>query len=191
MIHYNILTNKYYYHSSTGFGYQFFMSVVVQYMGLGFAGALRKFVVYPSRAIWPTQLQTMALNKALFSQKKSGKGGSAPSVPLLQRLKDWKNPQIFFFYCAAFIFLYQWMPSYLFQALSTFNWLSWIKPDNFDLAIVTGSIGGVGINPIASFDWNVINNYSCLTTPFFSYMNQLAGGIVATICVLAMYYSNQ
>ena len=120
MMHYNILTNKYYYHESIGFGYQFFMSVGVQFMGLGFAGALRKFVIYPSRAIWPTQLQTMALNKALFSQRPNS-GADSPPITFKQRLRDWKNPQTFFFYCAAFIFLYQWFSSYLFQALPTFK----------------------------------------------------------------------
>lgn len=176
--HYNILTQRMYYHESVSFGYQFFLSIGVQYLGLGFAGSLRRFVIYPAKAIWPSQLQTMALNKALFSRReeKNSKGFTR---------------QTFFFICTAFIFFYQWIPSYLFQAVSTFNWMTWIKPNNFNLAMVTGSMGGVGLNPIASFDWNVINNYYCLITPFFSYMSQMVGALIATICVLAMYYSNQ
>lgn len=69
--------------------------------------------------------------------------------------------------------------------------MTWIKPDNFDLAMVTGSMSGVGINPIASFDWNVINMYSCIVTPLFSYSNQMLGGIIAAVCVIAIFYSNQ
>lgn len=173
-----ILTIKMYYKESINFGYQFWISVAVQYLGFGFAGCLRRFVIYPSRAIWPTQLQTMALNKALFSrsEEKNTRGFTS---------------QTFFFLCIIFIFFYQWVPSYLFQALSTFNWMTWIKPDNFDLAMVTGSMSGVGINPIASFDWNVINMYSCIVTPLFSYSNQMLGGIIAAICVIAIFYSNQ
>ena len=34
--------------------------------------------------------------------------------------------------------------------------MTWIKPDNYDLAVVTGSFGGLGLNPIPSFDMNII-----------------------------------
>ncbi|GAV49014.1 hypothetical protein ZYGR_0N04190 [Zygosaccharomyces rouxii] len=149
-----ILTLKMFYKEKVSFGYQFFTSIAVQFLGFGFAGSLRRFVIYPSHAIWPSQLQTMALNKALFS-KKTEKGGRG------------LTSQTFFYICVAFTFFYEWLPTYLFQILSTFNWMTWIKPDNFNLAMVTGSMGGVGINPIASFDWNVINYYSALVTPLF------------------------
>ena len=45
-------------------------------------------------------------------------------------------------------FFYFWVPDYLFQALSTFNWMTWIKPDNQNLAVVTGSLGGLGLNQL-------------------------------------------
>lgn len=173
-----ILTLKINYKEHVSFGYQFFTSIAVQFLGFGFAGVLRRFVIYPSRAIWPSQLQTMALNKALFSKK-------------VEKNSRGLTSQTFFYICVAFIFFYEWLPTYLFQALGTFNWMTWIKPDNFNLAMVTGSMGGVGINPIASFDWNVINYYNSVITPFFSYANQMAGGLIAAICVLAIYYSNQ
>lgn len=173
-----ILTIKMFYKESVSFGYQFFTSIAVQFLGFGFAGSLRRFVIYPSYAIWPSQLQTIALNKALFSRKaEKGSWGI--------------TSQTFFYICVLFNFFYEWLPTYLFQILNTFNWMTWIKPNNFDLAMVTGSLGGVGINPIASFDWNVINYYNSVITPFFSYANQMAGGLIAAICVLAVYYSNQ
>ena len=43
--HYNILTQKIFYHSSFSFGYQFLLSLAVQFIGFGFAGILRRFVV--------------------------------------------------------------------------------------------------------------------------------------------------
>lgn len=39
-------------------------------MGLGFAGLLRRFAVYPIESIWPTILPTLALNRALLQGKK-------------------------------------------------------------------------------------------------------------------------
>ncbi|SCU98828.1 LAME_0G00716g1_1 [Lachancea meyersii CBS 8951] len=175
--HYNILTLKMYYNDDVDFGYQFWLSMGVQYMGLGFAGILRKYVVYPTRAIWPSSLQTMALNKALFSKSKEAEGKGITG-------------QTFFFWSVLFMFFYTWIPTYLMNFLSVFNWMTWIAPENFNLGMITGSVGGLGINPISSFDWNTINMYSPLLTPFFSYFLQLAGAFLAALIVIALYWSN-
>jgi hypothetical protein len=34
------------------------------------------------------------------------------------------------------------------------NWMTWIAPNNFALANITGSYGGMGFNPISTLDWN-------------------------------------
>lgn len=47
---------------------------------------------------------------------------------------------------------WQWFPGYIFEALSYFNWMTWISPSNVVLAVVTGSVCGLGINPLSSFD---------------------------------------
>jgi hypothetical protein len=47
------------------FGYQLMLTLFVQLMGMGFAGYLRRFSVYPIRAIWPTVVPTIAMNRAL------------------------------------------------------------------------------------------------------------------------------
>ncbi|CAI4885466.1 CLL_collapsed_G0022820.mRNA.1.CDS.1 [Saccharomyces cerevisiae] len=74
--HYNILTQKLFYHSAFSFGYQFLLSLSVQFIGFGFAGILRKFVVYPARALWPTVMPTIAINKALLGKEKHESGMS-------------------------------------------------------------------------------------------------------------------
>lgn len=43
------------------------------------------------------------------------------------------------------MFVYYWLPGYLFTALSTFNWMTWIAPNNLTLAILTGSSLGLGL----------------------------------------------
>lgn len=72
----NILTQKLFYHSAFSFGYQFLLSLSVQFIGFGFAGILRKFVVYPARALWPTVMPTIAINKALLGKEKHESGMS-------------------------------------------------------------------------------------------------------------------
>jgi len=42
------------------------------------------------------------------------------------------------------------------MALSTFNWMSWIAPNNQVYNNVVGSVNGLGYNPVPTFDWNVL-----------------------------------
>ena len=39
---------------------------------------------------------------------------------------------------------YFWIPNFLFSALSTFNWINWIAPNNVQLSLVTGFNNGLG-----------------------------------------------
>ncbi|CAI6922735.1 ANM_collapsed_G0059280.mRNA.1.CDS.1 [Saccharomyces cerevisiae] len=173
--HYNILTQKLFYHSAFSFGYQFLLSLSVQFIGFGFAGILRKFVVYPARALWPTVMPTIAINKALLGKEKHESG--------MSRYK-------FFFLTFFIMFIYNWFPTYIINILNTFNWMTWIKPSNINLANITGGVTGLGINPISSFDWNVISYNSPLVYPFWSYLTQYLGCILAALIVIAVYYSN-
>lgn len=171
----NILTQKLFYHSAFSFGYQFLLSLSVQFIGFGFAGILRKFVVYPARALWPTVMPTIAINKALLGKEKHESG--------MSRYK-------FFFLTFFIMFIYNWFPTYIINILNTFNWMTWIKPSNINLANITGGVTGLGINPISSFDWNVISYNSPLVYPFWSYLTQYLGCILAALIVIAVYYSN-
>ena len=53
------------------FGYQLMLTLFVQLMGMGFAGYLRRFSVYPVKALWPTLLPIIAMNRALVSHRRS------------------------------------------------------------------------------------------------------------------------
>ena len=46
-------------------GYMMLLTLFVQLMGMGFAGYLRRFSVYPVKALWPTILPTIAMNRTL------------------------------------------------------------------------------------------------------------------------------
>ncbi|GEQ68734.1 hypothetical protein JCM33374_g2402 [Metschnikowia sp. JCM 33374] len=160
-------------------GYQILLVFSTQFMGFGFAGIMRKFAVYPTRAIWPTILPTLALNKALLQ--------SEPK----EIINGWKISRYNFF-LIAFIgsFLYFWFPNYIFSALSTFNWITWIAPMNTNLAAITGSVSGLGLNPITTFDWNIISYNGPLYLPFYSQLNQYIGTFIALFCIVGVWYSN-
>ncbi|ODQ82745.1 hypothetical protein BABINDRAFT_31681 [Babjeviella inositovora NRRL Y-12698] len=161
-----------------GFGYQLLLILCTQFMGFGFAGIFRKICVYPVRAMWPTLLPTLALNRALLKDEKR------------EIINGWKISRYnFFFLVSSCSFLYFWFPNYLFEALSTFNWMNWIAPNNFNLASISGSRYGLGVNPISTFDWNVLLNLP-LSVPWYSNVNQYIGSIIALFAIIGVFWSN-
>ncbi|KAF8922078.1 OPT-domain-containing protein [Mucidula mucida] len=161
------------------FGYQALIALSTNFIGYGLAGVTRRFLVYPQYAIWPANLATIALNKAFHSDTNTYVNGWA-----ISRMR-------FFLYCFGGMFVYFWFPNYIFQALSYFNWMTWIAPDNVTLAAVTGGISGLGLNPIPTFDWNIlVVGGDPLINPFFTIANYFAGAVVTMPIILALWLSN-
>uniref|UniRef100_A0A060T5C3 ARAD1C10934p n=1 Tax=Blastobotrys adeninivorans TaxID=409370 RepID=A0A060T5C3_BLAAD len=164
-----------------GAGYQILLVLSTQFIGFGLAGLARHVLVYPADRLWPTNFPTLALNRTLVKPEKK------------ENINGWTISRYrFFVYAFIGMFFYFWLPDYLFQALSTFNWMTWIAPDNFNLAAITGSVSGLGLNPIPTFDWNIIYTLTTpLVTPFFSNLNLYIGGLIAgCIIIPAVYWSN-
>ncbi|KAL2166986.1 hypothetical protein VTG60DRAFT_1880 [Thermothelomyces hinnuleus] len=144
------------------FGYQLMLTLFVQLMGMGFAGYLRRFSVYPVKALWPTILTVIAMNRALTRPEPR------------ENINGWTVSRYkFFFICTVSRAVYYWLLGYLFTALSTFNWMTWIAPENLTLAILTGSSLGLGLfNPITTFDWNrALLGAAVILAIFYSNMN--------------------
>lgn len=171
----------YYGETFVTFGYQLMLTLFVQLMGMGFAGYLRRFSVYPIKALWPTVLPTIAMNRALTRPERK------------ENINGWTISRYrFFFVCASGMFFYYWLPGYLFKAMSTFNWMTWISPENVTLAILTGSSLGLGLfNPVTTFDWNVAtSSYAALAQPWFSTCTMYFGSVLGAFVILGIYYSN-
>lgn len=161
------------------FGYQFLLMTSSQLLGFGLVSLVRRFCVYETRCIWPTLLPTLSLNRALLKPEKK------------EVINGWKISRYnFFLICFCGMFLYNWFPSYLFQALSTFSWITWIAPNNFNLATVCGEQYGLGFNPWVTFDWNIVDYNYALTIPFFSQLNQYIGTFIGFFVVLGLFKSN-
>lgn len=163
---------------AASYGYQFLLLVSTQLVGFGAAGIMRSILVKPAFCLWPGTLPCLALNRALLVPDKFSE-----CRPLYPRYR-------FFLVVALISFVYFWLPDYLFEGLSNFSWMSWIRPKNHTLAIVT-DMYGLGLNPIPTMDWNILNSNSCLVTPFFSYLNTMIGGLIAGALVIPLlYWSN-
>ncbi|CAI8494580.1 unnamed protein product [Pichia kudriavzevii] len=181
-ISYNIIVQKmdvFYGQKWVSAGFQILLALGTQTLGFGFAGILRKLVIYPTRNVWPSILPTIAFNRALLKPEAK------------ENINGWTiSRYTFLIITIAASFCYFWLPNYLFQAMSTFNWMTWIKPSNFNLAVITGSVSGLGLNPLPTFDWNIISMNNPLIIPWFSQANQFIGTMIAFFCIVGVYYTN-
>lgn len=149
---------QYYAQSWVSWGYEITLALSVQFLGFGFAGLLRRIAVYPTTMLWPGVLPTLALNRVLCQQGKPKREAT---------VNGWRVSQKEFFLVACTgMFLWWWIPNLVFRGLRAFNWMTWIAPQNFALAAVTGFYGGLGFNPFATFEWTVAGT-GALITPWF------------------------
>ncbi len=167
------------------FAYQILIGLGTNFIGYGLAGVCRRFLVYPSYCVWPTSLVTIALNTAFHSSDPVSHPGPRRRTYTMSRLR-------FFWWGFGLMFAYFWLPNILFQALSIFNWLSWIAPDNVRLNSVVGFNNGLGLNPLPTLDWNNILHGGAdpLMLPFFTTLNKFAGNFATLFVILALWYTN-
>lgn len=130
--------------------------------------------------VWPANLVTCTLFNALHSQHYSGIGSRGG----ISRER--------FFAIAFFgVLLWEFMPSYLFQALSYFTWVCWIAPENVVVNQLFGYQSGLGMS-IITFDWaQIAYVISPLSTPWWAEANVMAG-FVGFFWIVApiIYYTN-
>ncbi|KAG9120654.1 hypothetical protein FRC07_003784, partial [Ceratobasidium sp. 392] len=161
------------------FGYQITLSLSFQLIGYGLAGLSRRFLVYPAAAIWPRNLASIALNNSFH----------ANTNPVVN---GWKISQMrFFMYAFGGMFCYFWFPNYIIGAMSYFSWIAWVKPESALLAAVAGTNTGLGLNPLPTFDWNVVEaSIQPLISPFFATANNFVGMLVTFPIVLSLWLTN-
>lgn len=70
--------------------------------------------------------------------------------------------------------------------------MTWIAPDNAVLAALTGSVTGIGINPLPTFDWNMVTGMiDPIITPIEATMNFFGGMLFMGLVILpAIWFSN-
>ncbi|KAJ4299954.1 hypothetical protein N0V90_005202 [Kalmusia sp. IMI 367209] len=168
------------------FGYQILITLGTNFIGYGVAGLTRQFLVYPAHCVWPASLVTIALNQSFHTESDVPVPGPFKRIFTMSRLR--------LFTLAFFgMFIYFWFPGFIFQALSLFSWLSWIAPNNINLATITGMSNGMGINPLPTFDWNVLTfdeGRSPLVLPFFFWWNAFIGIVIIGFLILGFWYNN-
>ncbi|TXT10851.1 hypothetical protein VHUM_02356 [Vanrija humicola] len=166
-----------------GIGYQIVNTLGSNFAGYGMAGLTRRFIVFPSFCVWPSILPTLALNKAFHAD-------DSHSVPgPFNRTYNWSRLKTFLVLFVA-MFVWFWFPDFIFGALSQFNWMAWIAPNNvaYTAIVSMGFSSGLGLNPWPTFDWNWLGMYP--DTPLFAAANLMLGMLIAFFMIVGWWFSN-
>ena len=162
---------------SSNFGYMFLLSVTASFTGYGLAGLLRGYLVYPVQCMWFGVLPLLSMNRSLTLKE----------IP--ERVHGWTLSRYYFLLLFVLVsFCWYWFPEFVFQALSYFNWTTWISPENITLAAVTGVFSGLGLNPVSTFDWSVIGGGGMVNPWYTSYVSY-TGQMVGFLVIVAIYFS--
>ncbi|KAF8920283.1 OPT oligopeptide transporter protein-domain-containing protein [Mucidula mucida] len=175
-----IAVQRVYYHQRYNFSYQWFIVMSTQLIGFSIGGVARRFLVAPPSMIWPANLVNCAVFNTLHSQQYAGIG----TLGGMSRER-------FFVITLLAAFAWNFFPTYLFQALSYFSWVTWIWPDDPLVAQLFGYVHGLGLTVI-TLDWNQIAYIgSPLATPWWAQVN-IIGGFVIFYWILApiLYFTN-
>ncbi|KAF8641045.1 hypothetical protein AX17_000689 [Amanita inopinata Kibby_2008] len=173
-----LLSQKLFYSQSVPFGYQILVVLSTQILGFSLGGMLRQFVVWPSSMIWPGAL----VNSALFNTLHKNYG---------KRDRGHMTRERFFLIAMVCSFVWYWVPGYLFTALSVFNWVCWIAPQNVVVNTLFGTSSGLGMS-VLTFDWSMIAFIgSPLVTPWWSELNTATSFIfIFWIIAPILYFTN-
>lgn len=136
------LAQKIFFGQRVSYAYQVLLALSTQVIGFSLGGMLRQFVVWPASMIWPSALVSAALFNTLH--KNFGK-----------RDRGHMTRERFFLIAFLCSFVWYWVPGYLFTALSVFNWVCWIAPQNVVINTLFGTSTGLGMS-VLTFDWSQI-----------------------------------
>lgn len=127
--------------------------------------------------IWPSNLVTCTLFNTLHGHKHNTVHGGT-------------SRQKFFFAVFFGSCVWHFFPGYLFQALSFFNWVCWIAPNNIVVNQLFGYYSGLGMSVI-TFDWSQVAYLgSPLAVPWWVSANVVCGFVSLWILVPLLYYTN-
>lgn len=161
------LQGKPFYNLNLGWGYSLLFTLSSQLIGISLAGLFRRFLVWPAALMWPNQFSSTSLFYALHDKSKSDGIHS----------NGWRISRYRWFgFVAMGMFCYYWIPGVLFQALSIFAWVTWIKPKDVVVNQLFGGTTGLSLIPI-TFDWTYVTAYlsNPLLAPTHSHVNTLVG----------------
>ncbi|GFP80509.1 oligopeptide transporter 3 [Phtheirospermum japonicum] len=169
-----ITVMKAYYKQSLNFLCALLIVLTTQFVGYGWAGMLRRYLVDPVEMWWPSNLAQVSLFRALHEREHKSNG--------MTRMR-------FFLICMTASFIYYLFPGYLFQILTFFSWVCWVWPRSITAQQIGSGYHGLGVGAF-TLDWAGISAYhgSPLVTPFSSILNVMIGFIMFIYIIVPLCY---
>ncbi|KAF2141064.1 uncharacterized protein K452DRAFT_327313 [Aplosporella prunicola CBS 121167] len=166
-------------HYDLGYGFNLLFTFTTQMLGFGLAGSFRRFLVYPAAIIFPVVLPNCALFHALHKKNDA----TDPS-----QTNGWSISRYrWFLYVVAGGFVWYFVPGFIWQGLSVFAFITWIKPNSPVINQLFGGFSGLSLVPI-TFDWTYIT--SPLIPPWHAIANAMIGLVVFMIITpLGIHYT--
>ncbi len=166
-----------FYSASQPIGFAVLFTLTTICFAFGLAGVCRRYLVWPASMIWPQNLVVSTILHTLHAEEDP---------------KDGKVSRFRYFSivaCAAFV--WNFVPTFLFTALSSFNWVCWIAPTNIVVNTLFGASNGLGLS-VLTFDWQQISYVgSPMITPWWAVCNIMIGfTVLVLIAFPALYFSN-
>lgn len=161
------LQGKPFYNVNFGWGFAIVFTLSSQLIGISIAGMFRRFLIWPSAMMWPNQFSKTSLFHALHDKSKDDQTTA----------NGWRISQYrYFFYVVVGMFIYYWIPGVIWQGLSVFAFVTWIRPNNVVLNQLFGGYTGLSLIPI-TFDWTYVTAYldDPLLAPTHAHVNTLLG----------------
>lgn len=150
-----------------------FLLIATQLVGYGIAGQLRPYLVYPSNMIWPATLPTLSLLKTFNTDASESK---------------WRTK--FFFMVFGGIFVYEFLPIYMFPMLGGISIVCLAKNDSVWVQRLFGGIStneGMGMFQLC-FDWSYLSYFSPMVLPLWVQLNIYFGILILWIIGPLLYY---
>jgi OPT family small oligopeptide transporter len=177
-----LVAQQAFYGQNFGWWFKLLLTWTTQMCGYGLAGLARRFLVWPAAMIWPTNLVNTSLFYALHDH--------SPADP--SRTGGWQIGRYrWFLYVASASFVWYWFPGFIFQALSAFAFVTWIRPNSVIINQLFGAYTGLSLLPI-TFDWTTVTGYllSPLIPPWHAIANSMIGTVFFFwIVTLGVHYS--
>ncbi|KAG2194924.1 hypothetical protein INT47_005600 [Mucor saturninus] len=170
---YVLSAQQLFYTDSPGAAGGIFLLLGTQLVGYGIAGQLRPYLVYPSNMIWPLSLPVVSLLKTFNTNAEEAKSRTR-----------------FFFIVFGGIFIYEFIPQYMFPMLGGVSIVCLAKDNSPWVQRLFGGIAvneGMGMFQL-SFDWNFLSFYTPLTIPLWVQLNVYFGILVLWIMAPLVYY---
>ncbi|CAG8536895.1 13939_t:CDS:10 [Dentiscutata erythropus] len=161
-----------FYNTRVNFLVGFLLMLSTQMIGYGLVGLVRKYLVHSPKMIWPQSLVYANMYNTLH-------GNTSET-----------NDKIRFFYIAFIsMFVWQFVPEYMFTWLANVAILCLIAPNNNAIKTLGSVYKGAGLLNF-SFNWNAIGHAAPLYTPWWSQINSYIGVVLAIWVIGPLLYFN-